>query len=423
MNIIKNLLKFKMQNKPIILNIHNINIIKLVFSYLDYQYILKLIKYNKTLQNKLEIKLDNFKNNSNNPKYILLKGKDYQDRNFYYHHTKKPEMFDGEAELGILCLLFCFTCIYFTYTLIYSILLVSKDLFNDDNTSKDNYFDIANTIHNINLSLFALITSIIIATIIYIITLCKEDPDHYEKGCISIVKQILLILFNLILILFEILIIWKLVLSYEIKKNGVMWFIVMDYIFIFLNFLYILFILYRTYVYFYYYIIHYDDYFYNNTIYSITSLNNIKIKKFNVSEDFLEMKAKEKTKFLLDNYKNMEYTNSSEEKNLINSINEFREKNNLPKFSFNNTFKLPNYIINEPSEFKMHPEQNLFSKLNKKYLFRYPIGEFEKNFKNKDPIIISVLLNDKLNYITIITKDNIEFIYIYQKSLNNILIQ
>ena len=62
----------------------------------------------------------------------------------------------------------------------------------------------------------------------------------------------------------------------------------------------------------------------------------------------------------------------------------------------------------------INPEQNLFTKLNKKYLFRYPIGEFENKFKNKDPNILDVLQKENMNYIKIITKGNIEFVYIYE---------
>ena len=194
-----------------------------------------------------------------------------------------------------------------------------------------------------------------------------------------------------------------------------MWFIVMDYIFLILHFLYILFILLMSYEYLYYYVLYYEDYFYNNICYSITSLNNIKIKKYNVSEDFLEMGEIEKSKYLLDNYKNMEYTNSEKEKNLINAINEFRKNNNLPKFRTQNSFRLPNYVIKEPSEIMINPGQNLFIKnANKKYLFRYSVGEFEEKLKNKEPNIISVLLNEDLNAIRIITKDNTEFIHIYR---------
>ena len=366
------------------------------------------------------------KNNLNNLKYIIQKEIDYEDRDFYHFHYKKPEEFNGEAELGLFGLIFCSTFIYFIYILVYSILLFFKNSFNENNTLKEKYEEKSNTIHNINLSLFGLILYIIIFFLLFILLLCKDDDNNHKKNWINIIKiilNILLILYYLIIILFEILIIWKLILSYEIIKGNIIWCMIMDYIFLIFNFIYILFILYLTYNFFYYHIIHYDEYFYlNNFSYSITSLNNIKIKKFKVSEDFIEMTENEKKKFLLDNYKNMEYVNSVEEKNLINLINEFREKNNLPKFLVNFSFKLPNYIIKQPSEIMINPQQNLFEKLNKKYLFRYPIGEFEKNFNNKNPEIISVLLNKNLNSLQIITKDNIEFIYVYQKSLNNIQI-
>ena len=415
-----------MEKKSNVLNINNIDKLKLIFSYLDSQYILKLIKYNKKIQNELGIKLENYKNNLNNPKYIIQKEIDYEDRDFYHYTHKKPEEWNSEAELGLFGFFFCLTFIYFIYILVYSILLFFKNSFNENNTLKEKYEEKSNTIHNINLSLFGLILYIIIFFLLFILLLCKDDDNNDKKNWINIIKiilKILLILFYLIIILFEILIIWKLILSYEIIKGNIIWCMIMDYIFLIFNFIYILFILYLTYNFFYYYIIHYDEYFYlNNFSYSITSLNNIKIKKFKVSEDFIEMTENEKKEFLLDNYKNMEYVNSVEEKNLINLINEFREKNNLPKFLVNFSFKLPNYIIKQPSEIMINPQQNLFEKLNKKYLFRYPIGEFEKNFNNKNPEIISVLLNKNLNSLQIITKDNIEFIYVYQKSLNNIQI-
>ena len=400
-----------MKNESIIFNIHSKYNLKLVFSYLDYQYILKLVKYNKRFQAILGIKLDNYKNNSNYLKYNLQKEKDYGDRNLYYSVHKKPMEFNGESELGICCLVFCFTCIYFIYILVYSILLVTKDSFNYDNSSKENYKEKSNTIDKINLSLFSLIASILFATIVFIVILCKEEHD--KKGWKSIIKKILLILLNLILILFESLIIWKLVLSYEIKTGGVTWFMIMDYIFIILNFLYILFILGMTYIYFHYYVIHYNDYFYNTTSYFITSLNNITIKKFKVSEDFLEMGEKDKTKYLLDNYKNMVYINTEEEKNLITSVNEFRVKHNLPEFGIRYSFKLPKYIMKEHTDMMINPEQNFFIVGNKKYLFRYNVSEFEKNFKSEEPNILSVLLKEELNYINIINKDNIEYILIY----------
>ena len=166
-----------MKNESIILNIHSNYNLKFVFSYLDYQYLLKLIKYNKKLQNELEIKLDNYKNNSNYPKYIIQKGIDYQG----FFNIKSPTPFTGEGFIGICCLLCCSTCIHFTYTLIYAILLVCKDTFNDDNTSTKNYKEKSNIIDKINISLFALIPSLILWFIIFIINLGKGEYDN--KKC------------------------------------------------------------------------------------------------------------------------------------------------------------------------------------------------------------------------------------------------
>lgn len=101
--------------------------------------------------------------------------------------------------------------------------------------------------------------------------------------------------------------------------------------------------------------------------------------------------------------------------NLIILINEFREKNNLQKFSVSKSLRLPNYVMKESSEIMINPEKSFFNKLNKKFLFKYPVGEFENKFKNKDPNILSVLLKDNLNHINIITKDNTEFIHIYER--------
>ena len=60
------------------------------------------------------------------------------------------------------------------------------------------------------------------------------------------------------------------------------------------------------------------------------------------------------------------------------------------------------------------PDKNIFKLSNKKYLFKYPIGKFEINFKNKDKNILSILLKDNLNHIQIITYQNIEYIFIYE---------
>ena len=54
-----------LNNNNILLNINSNNNVKLLFSYLKYDKILKLIKYNKSLQNKIEIEENNYKEYSN----------------------------------------------------------------------------------------------------------------------------------------------------------------------------------------------------------------------------------------------------------------------------------------------------------------------------------------------------------------------
>ena len=47
------------QNRADINKISNKYILKSIFEYLDYQYILKLLNYNKKLQNKIGINIEN----------------------------------------------------------------------------------------------------------------------------------------------------------------------------------------------------------------------------------------------------------------------------------------------------------------------------------------------------------------------------
>ena len=47
----------------------------------------------------------------------------------------------------------------------------------------------------------------------------------------------------------------------------------------------------------------------NSINYTLFSLNDIDIENYKLSKNFINMKEKERKKFLLNNYKNMKYTN------------------------------------------------------------------------------------------------------------------
>ena len=186
----------------------------------------------------------------------------------------------------------------------------------------------------------------------------------------------------------------------------------MDFIFLFIHPLYMAYILYMSYIYFKYYLNHFS----NEITYNIVSLNEISIYNYNVTKDFSNMSERDRKTFLLNNYKNIQYKNTLDQQYLIKIINEYREKNNLPKLLNDKFKKIPDIIMNEPAEIMINPDQNIFILSDKEYLFKYPVGEFEIIFKNRDMNILSILSNANLNHIKIITKKGCEYIFLSELS-------
>jgi hypothetical protein len=238
-----------------------------------------------------------------------------------------PYHFTGEEQLGIFAILFCINCLHFTYVLIYAILLVCKVSFNKINGSNGNFESSAKFIYIINVCLFLLVFGDLLSTILFFYYGCKDNDISFINTLQRRIRTILIIAYNSIYIIFEILVIWKLVLSYKIKEDGEIWFIILDYIFLFIHLLYIAIIFYWSYIYI---KIIYNQ-FIIETTYHIISLNNIDIVYYNVSEDFSKMSERDRKTFLLNNYKNIKYKNTLDQIYLIKIINEFRENNNLPK--------------------------------------------------------------------------------------------
>jgi hypothetical protein len=392
-------------NKSKLSKISNDYNLKEIFSYLDSKYTLKLIQKNKEIQNRLGLKLENYKIYSNYPKYKFGTKKKTIEYRLQYN-------IDGEAELGELAILFCLHCLHFTYILIYAILLVCKVSFNNNSGSKENFESSAKFIYIINACLFSLVFGDLFSAILLFYFLSKENDRSFTYGLKRLFKIILIIAYNSIYILFEVLVIWKLVLSYKIKEDGEIWFIVMDYFFLFIHLLYMVYILYLSYIYLKYYL----NYFKNEISYNITDFNNISIAEYNVTKDFSHMSERDRKIFLLNNYKNFEYKNTLDQHYLIKIINEYRENNNLPKLLKDKFRKIPNIIMNEPAEIMINPDQHIFKLSDQEYLFKYPVGEFEIIFKNRDKNILSILSNENLNHIKIITKNNFEYIFLSKLS-------
>ncbi len=253
--------------------------------------------------------------------------------------------------------------------------MVSLDTF-DNNNMKDNYNQkILDIINKINACLFIYDTFIIGSVILRTFYIFRNY--FYNYGKTKIIKKIILIIINLVYFLFEFLVIYKLILSYEIKKDdGIYWFMVLDYLFIILNLINTSCFIYSIYIFF-------KASSSKITIYKknvLISFNNINIKEYNLPNNFDKITKNERKKYVLDNYKNFIPFISIKQQNLITSINDFRGINNIPLLGICNCNKIPDFIIKEICEVMLYNNKNIFKLSDNKYLFKYPIGEFEINF-------------------------------------------
>lgn len=385
-------------NNPNIFKISNNYILKSVFSYLDYRYILKLVKNNRAIQKRLDIDLNKYKKISDFPLYEYIKEKKI---------IGKRKGFEQLGNDVIILVIAFVNSIFFTYLLIYSILLVSLNTFDDNNTKENYNKSYLNIIKTFNKYLFIVDGIVVLYFFLYVFYLFKNC--QYDFGIKKIIKKIILIIIDIIHFLFEGLIIWKLALSYKIKNSGITWFMTLDYIFIILNFFHILYLLLLTYWYF----RESGSLIKIITKCSLISYENIKIDKFELPDNFENFSKKQRKKYVSDNNYTFKYSISEEQVNLINSINIFREEKDIPKLGVDYYNKIPNNLFNNlPAEIILNPHQNIFKLSNKNYIFRYAIGEFGNKFINKDLDILNILLKDNLNHIQIITQENNEFIFI-----------
>lgn len=393
-----------MDNTTNINKIKNNYILKSLFSYISYQTILKLIKNNKKLQKRLGIGKDKYKLQFS-PIYEYAKEKKFIRLQRY---SVNKEVFFDIKRLMILIIVACSLskCIYI-------IILIFAGTFNNANTKANYNKSSLSVIERIDRILYIFYVSIFVFVIIN--RYYYNNEIDYDYGIKKIFKFVFILLYILINILFEGLVIWKLILSYEIIKGATKWFMVFDYIFLSLNLIYIIIIILFLigYLYFAGGLVH-------ETIhYILLSYNNIKIKEYVLPEYFEKMNLKERKKIILDNLKNYEYIISDKQKELIDLINNLRVENDIQKLETDKNKNIPNFIFKKPSALMLTTE-NIFKISNTKYIFKYPVNEFENKVRNKDYEIINIILNDNLNHIQIVTQKETEYIFIFKKERNDI---
>ena len=112
------------------------------------------------------------------------------------------------------------------------------------------------------------------------------------------------------------------------------------------------------------------------------------------------------------------YHISKKQIELINNINDFRVENNLKKLISENF--IPDFFLKRTTFFNLIDDNTHFLTISDgNYLIRYPVGEFEEKFLEKDENIIKILKKKDLYYISIITQGKIEHIFLSIKNVIN----
>ena len=148
-------------------------------------------------------------------------------------------------------------------------------------------------------------------------------------------------------------------------------------------------------------------------IFELEKFQGIKINTLRLDDNFYTMNSEEKKRYLLSKTKEMTFKNDQNEENIKkirSTINKFRKENKLEYLIYVN--KLPEFIINGNSLVKF-TLNNIFKIGNKKYLFKYPSGDFLKLLNEKNQKILSILSLDYLKKIKIVTKEDNEYILVY----------
>ena len=381
-----------MESKFFLNNIKSKYNLKQVFlySYFDFKSVLKLIKYNKSLQKKLGINI--------------------KDCYCNYKYQKQFEKNEFSIILSLSNIIIKVIMLVFFF--IYLILFYVKGSFIDENIKKN--CDDKNKIRFIeimNNNLYGYLIFLLISILWYVLCLIRT---------ISFKVITRLIIFNLILLIdlfYYILLCIKYNYSNHIifdiilkDQNNIFvdsWFINMDFLILLLSPIFYIALAFFIYC---IYKCNFND-LEDQIIFKLNQFKDVNIIDFPIRKDFRYLNIKEINKIIFENARNYKYKLKENQIDLIGKINEIRRKNNIPLLSYDKTERIPHFIINGVTEEIFDKNKNNFKLKSFLYLFRYKKNEFQ-NFIETDEIL-SVITNDLFNKIKIIEQNNIEYILIY----------
>ena len=155
-------------------------------------------------------------------------------------------------------------------------------------------------------------------------------------GCKIYLKAVFIICFVIVHIIFEGLLIRKINLSNEIKNVFITWFMILDYLFIFIHSLYVIILFIGIYTFFYL-----GRYIRKETEINLTSFNKIKIKPYHLPKKFISFNKSQRKTYISEEFINFKYEISKEQMKLVNLINTYRRKYQIKEFIFKKIPKIP----------------------------------------------------------------------------------
>ena len=379
----------------------------LSFAFGNIKPVFKLFKYNKVLLSKIDINVENIKDN--------------------YKHTiqKKVDKYKG------LLLVLKFTnnsilIILFIYYLIYIILFYTRGKFKGGilrekyNKNRKKYIDIMDKYFLPIYFGFIIITFILYLLLFFIDKFAFKGFTKFKYLLFNFVFDFIHYILYIIKFAFT-----KSLIREEISKELThenyyfrqyerLWFYAMDIDIISIISFYIIFTLFVILA------ICFDYKNYNDKETNIlVNITGIKIVDYKLPENFSDLSEKERINLLFSksNMEQYKYELNKDQITLIRKMNDIRKKYNIPSLDYVEEEKLPEFVINGKTEMFLYENENIYKLSLNLYIFKYPKNEFQNQLDNSE--VLNIITNDSLKKVNIIEINNFEYISIYTKNSSN----
>ena len=156
----------------------------------------------------------------------------------------------------------------------------------------------------------------------------------------------------------------------------------------------------------------------------VNQINGINICPFELLDAFDNSNDKEKNEIIFRRDSLSEYkykSNPNKIDSILEKINDIRRKKKLPLLrpllNSDQGESLPDFIINVKTKMFFYPKENIYKLSPNFYIFKYLKDEFQNHINDKE--IMNIIKNETLDSFSLIEKNELEYISIYNNSPND----